>query len=554
MVSSSVTDAQQGTQIILDAKRGDFQNFNTWVQKTAQYWEVRPNIVGCDNFSWKDKQTILSGNGWTLEPLENSYYNYEDNHMKALVDGIPYTVNGENVDISSSNKSCSSLRKLLESPVRVRFNIGELQLTANRENLENTDKNKKVLLKAMEEIVKDVEKITQDEISKCSNLWDALSKWKIFRKSNLGSFVEKTTYKGIEISDASTTFAMPRDQVDYFLCTRKSGYEPKINKGGYLFFTDKTRLYIDDTDAVKPSRARIATLFNNNPNLTEVQVIKFLTTDKKELDELNKKFYIDQLSTGVLSVVEKMKNINRSRTGVGSRGPIAKAKIFDGDVWESVDDIDFEEDEGIYVALSYNKPVDALTKREYNASTLYDISKCYDIQIYGIPLRYVEKLGDGWVTFGEWAKKKYDKLKNDPEVKEYKDEYERCREATFESSYGLKVFLTRESFLDRICNQDSIIHKYVQRSKLILSVRDKIANLRTISYVVGEDILDDCSSKTKYDFEIYSLKTKFEESYPLLVAAFFNSYGNSRVTEEDVLFYINAIEEKNQKEVAKAEE
>ena len=553
MVSSNVTDEPQGTQIIIDVRNNDFSSFRLWVQKTTNYWKVRPNVVGCDNFSWKDNKAILSGDGWVLETVENSYYNYEDNHMKALVDGIPYNVNGENVNVSSSNKSYTSLRKLLESPVRIHFNTGELQLTANRENLENTDKNKKVLLKAMEEVIKDVENIIQDEMNKCENLWKALSKWKLFRESSLGSFCKEVIYKGIKIDDESSTFAMPRDKVDYFLCTRKTGYEPKVHKGGYLFFTDKTRLYIDDTDSIKPSRGRIATLLKDNPDLTEVQVIKFLTSDKKELDELNKKFYLDQLSTGVLSTVEKMKNINHKRTGVGSRGPIAKAKILTTfNEWEEFEDVDFEEDSGVYVALSYNKPIDSKTETKYDSHTLSNISKEYNVEIYGIPLRYVDKLGDDWVPFSDWAKKKFDDIKKDESLEEYGLEYEYCQNETISKTCnGIMNYLDDKDFLSNIINQDSIIHKYIDRSALVLKSQKTIHKLRVLSTIVGEEIFKN-SNQNKNNFKIRELKKEFEESYPLLMQSF--RYGYVNLKEEDVLFYINAVEEKKKKEVVKAEE
>ncbi len=549
LVSSGVTEELQGTQIIIDARRDDHGSFSLWVQKTAQYWNTKPTILGCDNFSWKNKEVILSGDGWILEAYDNNYYNYEDNHMKALVDGIPYSISEDFIDTNTSDKSYKLYRKLFESPVRIYFKIGDLQLTANRENLENNEKNKKSVGKYLSEILKDMEEITKNEISKCPNLWSALSKWKEFRKSNLGSFVKEVEYKGIKISDESSNFAMPKDKVDYFLCIRKNGFEPKVKKGGYLFFTTKTVLYIDNTESVRPSRGRIATLFKENPDISEVQVIKFLTTDVKELKELNDKFYIDQLSSGNLSDVVKMKNlpILSGRT----RRTIVKAKLLDSyRSWEDAEDIDLAEDSGVYVALSYRKAIDEKTKKEYcNLWTLSDIAKKYNIDIYGIPERYIKKLGDNWVPLRIWIKNKIDKLREDKNFQLYGKEYFNYGDDLIHKSYSyLYEFIVNKKILDKIENKESTIHKYMERSNILNEAKVSVTEVRNLCGIIGEKIF---SNDEIEQSDIIDLSKEFRKRYPLLIHL--SSYVRS-VPADNVVFYINAVEKNLEKEVAKVEE
>lgn len=544
LVSSSVSNDAQGTQIIIDVRRNDFTYFENWVRKTAMYWDVKPKVVGSDHFEWKEINHVLSGNNWFLENPSSSSYEY--NNMKAIVDGITYDISASDVNIDYGDKNYNKISTLISSPVRITFDVGDLQLTANRENIENSGKNNNAsaIMNRINTIFNDIKNVSQKDIDSCSNLWEALIKWKSLKSSSLGKYVDELNYKGKKFTEETTSFALPKNKIEYFLCVRKNnGIEPKIKKGGYLFFTDTSRVYIDDTDSKKPSRGKIATLFNDNPDITDIQVVKYLTTDKKELDEIEEKFFIQELSSGTLSPIEKTKFVYGKRNSTKRR--VVKGRILDTYATWCEEDIDLENGCDVYVAMHYGKPVHTDdVKNEYNSVQLSKIVSTYGLKIYGISSMFKNKIGKNWIPLDKWIEEKVEELKQDNKILTYGNEASDNCDSIFNTRYpSLSKFYNElnSDFVKKIKKTDSIVLKYIERSKIIEKIYKEVKEIDGMARIINKNFKITGISKKS---EIADLSEKFKNTYPFLASISSFYYYADVLKLKEVTDYINMMDEK----------
>lgn len=155
-ISQENTKEQTGTKIIVPLKSiYDKDDFETEVFKATILWDVLPELKGF-NSKYPKLDTLFDGNKWSVVGgAYNSILGVYHNDFVVSVDGILYTIGVS--DISDSGKypvlKEGIVRKSRQSyyhdeyrtNVILKFETGELTLSASREDVEMTDENLKLI-------------------------------------------------------------------------------------------------------------------------------------------------------------------------------------------------------------------------------------------------------------------------------------------------------------------------------------------------------------------------------------------------------------------------
>jgi hypothetical protein len=173
LISEENSTEKTGTKIIVPIKVSDRNSFESEIITATSFWDVKPNYKGFTS-SEVDSKELFVGEGWKVlslnkNNLTSSIENIKHNSPFLIVDGIPYKMPSINLGSNSLiNNSIVNYHYEIESthPV-LEFKTGELTLSASREEVEETDENKSLILDRVldmeKQILKEGEKLLKNK-------------------------------------------------------------------------------------------------------------------------------------------------------------------------------------------------------------------------------------------------------------------------------------------------------------------------------------------------------------------------------------------------------
>ncbi len=564
--SEQPTDDPDGTTIVIPVKKEDNNKFIEAVLKTTQYWDVRPKLSGLTPApEYEDETHVLEGDGWYISAGKTDVYGYATNRKPlALIDGIQYDLDIDSIyeyneRHAGYDGSYDNTHTLLESGVRIKFNIGELNLSASRDNIHFDAKTKKIIKDRIKNIFKDIESNLETKISSCKTYSEACylsmqiiqelpssirrsnklklswkddeirtglhSQW--INSESLVSVYERKTC----VKEGFFTFSNPNKKTNLSLAWPGS----YVKGDSKIFLLDYSEQ--DETDsAPRMSRILVQHLFDTNPNLNTIQIIcippsgkgksnndllKLLNLDnwldikitKEEKAEVRKKSFNSLKKPG--SGVEKDPDkVNGYTFQFGRRGGV------DLDTPSEQYDIDGE---GVYLVLespkycgkvikSNNKEID-----KYLYANIISFLGCNSRSVVVFSPQNVKKLGDGWVSLYDAAKEKAEKSIKDMGDDKLNEAINKVEEYLASQALPLLshmyIKISKQDLLDNtpILKEDCLI-KYLDISDEYDSAKynfDMINNLKGFL-----DIKFKTSSNKKSDVE--KLYNECIKKYPLL--------------------------------------
>jgi hypothetical protein len=298
LASESLTDEPNGTEIKIPVLAKNFNEFATWTEQACRHWKVRPIIKG-GKLEWKESKSVLDGDKWSIV-LATDY----NRDAKMIIDGIEYPL-----DIEVLRKYADS--KLIDAAngrFVMHFDVGELSLSASREQIYLDEKTQKVIRERLVSIQKDIEKKIHDKVNSYSNLWEANTYYRHSLKNAFVSlkFLGPVTWHGIVINDTYVSTNCPTFWFTKGKYSRKYGTDHnKLSRQntGYLSFEDKSELYINDLPIKEPTPRHIKKAFEDNPDLKNVFVV--CPNDKVTVAQLETSINIDKMAPKLLSTITK---------------------------------------------------------------------------------------------------------------------------------------------------------------------------------------------------------------------------------------------------------
>ena len=439
---------ERGTKIVIPVKAEDFNAFRKWTIETCKYWSVKPEVVSkTDKVEWpkydvdhegKDKNWLIykkTNNGWSYRSQDNEF-----NRPKAVVDGIPYPLDKSSIEDSNDYTLNSDINNLWNYPVLLKFETGEVNLTANREELDYSDKDTPVMIrKRFKVIIGELQEKFGKEIKNCKNLIEANVKWNEI-KSGYSNLVRSVKWNGIDITGSPIgTQSVASLHVFQRDATNNDGLGKK-SSSSIDFYNKNMIVAYDHSDSKMPSRAKIGYLFDQDPNLHTVFALKFKEvseiydnhdvfkakpslkkkgTPKDLWDWYSKKYHVDKMAPVDLDSTprRKRKRVAGGSGGAGTVTPVVAIKDYNSsaytvrDHWSNGDE-DLEKGKG---TLLWLKGYDAYTDKNFDTCIghmdLDYVEKDLGIELHAVIKRYAEKTGKGWITLEDRLVQEYDKFK-----------------------------------------------------------------------------------------------------------------------------------------------
>lgn len=302
LLDSRPTTEPNSTEISIRVNPVDFNFFRQWTEQACRHWKVKPNIIG-GVIDWIKYTPIIEGDNWAIATDTNNSY-YGNRTAKLVIDGIEYPLELDALRKYADPKLIDSAR----GTFIMYFGVGELTLSANREQIYLDKPTQDKIGATLNKITAEIKKRVDDKIDAFPDLWQANV---YYRKEltnafqNLG-FLGKLSWKNhvlssgyIELDCGVYTFQRGK-------YSRKHGNDPdKLTRsiGKTLEFTETTELYLNDLPIREPTPKHVKKAFELNPALKHIQVIN--PNDKMTIDDLNKKIHLDEMAPKKLSSITK---------------------------------------------------------------------------------------------------------------------------------------------------------------------------------------------------------------------------------------------------------
>lgn len=148
LMADVATDEGNGLEVRVDVKEKDFYTFRERAAIGLRFFKVKPTITGCHNFKFVDlPEGQFGGEGW----LVSSRDRYSNGSFTAVMGQVPYRVD---IDKLVDHLPVGVMTFVRTLSIIAYFNIGELEVPPDREEVRYNDKSLLALISRVTEIRK----------------------------------------------------------------------------------------------------------------------------------------------------------------------------------------------------------------------------------------------------------------------------------------------------------------------------------------------------------------------------------------------------------------
>ena len=200
----SDTDEPNGIEIVVPVRDGDSDEFVSTAKLLFKYFPVKPEILGTADFDYENAETIFEGEGWAWKKTDDRY-----GDAVAVMGCIGYPISGHSLNLKGDD---SSLDNFLQSNLVLKFDIGDLEISASREKLQFTDKTRKAIVDRLKVVEKQVVSKVMKQFGTCESMFAAKSMYASLMDWTSGLYEfrhilsKKLTWNGKNVSNDSYHF------------------------------------------------------------------------------------------------------------------------------------------------------------------------------------------------------------------------------------------------------------------------------------------------------------------------------------------------------------
>ncbi len=156
------TQEPNGLEIKIAVKQEDFHNFQRKAEEVFKRYPLVPNVVGTGTFEIEKVKYSYEGEGWRLcESRRDQSY--------AIQGTVSYPIRVDNLQGINYDK-----RRLYNNlSLELDFEIGDLEVSASREDLGYDERTSKNIIAAFEKAVEELTRFVDEEFKAYTNHWDA---------------------------------------------------------------------------------------------------------------------------------------------------------------------------------------------------------------------------------------------------------------------------------------------------------------------------------------------------------------------------------------------
>jgi len=287
LMHTEESDEPEGIEIKVPVKDKDRYDFETEVKKALQFFDPQPNINGnkfyFDEYKYKHEGELENNARYSIIKLEKLSYYGNTSKSFIIMGGVSYPV-----DLIQLNKKA---REVLQLPIHLRVNIGDVDITANREAVEYTEDTINTLNGYFEKIHKDVQNLVLNDIQNADSLKEANVKYRKYIKSY--EFLSDLAKNNATWNDKKVNgIAIPKDYYAYEIMNPEETHNgTRWNQIGYVKAFDTLTIFIDDIK--KNWKATTSRYLNYHGISASNAVVLRWNVDKTDIREIGKGLYVN---------------------------------------------------------------------------------------------------------------------------------------------------------------------------------------------------------------------------------------------------------------------
>lgn len=562
----TVLNEPTGTCITVPTTNGgDLFPIHTAIIQYTTYLKVKPKIHDC-SIKHDTKPPVFFGENWKWyeEGIELSS---TSSKPTAVVGGVPYPISGAILTQireqgNSSNLPLIGINIFLKQRMALFFNIGELDLSANREHLQYTAKTIHTLLHRLKQVLEETKVIVASKVHTAPNYLQACQKWYSLPQAVRGILQEANFKWNGRNFTQNISIASKDFDIRSYAYRAKSYYDTtqviRSNTDHYIHIRpseyNTIAVYLNDTGTRRVSSQYTTYLIDT----CGIECL-YILQPEKEGEEGCKIDPRDKELLGVQSLAEVKDRLPKEERKERSFGFIEgyylpdkmnhRPRATGATAWFETEKYPVDQG-GVYVIFEENwyimrdaKSKDSSSNEKINESTLRTVVKLLGItRLYGFKRAVVHRLADNWIPLTDIIDDKLDEWAENVDLQyvinvAHEREDKKFIHQVFEST--LPILLT-DSVIKAV-DPESPFNKYYQVSKecegLIQKLSEKLIPLLFMSNKYLEFQQTDI---TKYYDEVMSRYS--------IIRGLGNSSVRSYKQHEDVLAkgfadYINLIDE-----------
>jgi hypothetical protein len=187
------TNDPNGLTISIPVPTEEFAKVNEVIAKRA--WRFVPQPI--TNVKLPQRRVLIHTELFTMRESSHTYGS--DNTAQAVMGGIAYPIDLEPLKLPYS----SPVRRLLQTPIDLQFEMGEVFPTMNRERLNYQPHTISNVIAKAEKVISVLREEVQKKIETAATHWDAIVLWRKEVSSETRNLLDrdKPTYKGKPLDD-----------------------------------------------------------------------------------------------------------------------------------------------------------------------------------------------------------------------------------------------------------------------------------------------------------------------------------------------------------------
>jgi len=373
------TSEPNGVEICVPVKHQDLVNFTIKIKKFFKFWSSKVEVKGIDASEIHLEVPVIEGTNWKFY---NRNVNVSDFRSVVVMGNVAYPLN---VDLMQGEIHALFHQKFGAHgslPLTYNFifytDIGTLEVSASREDLQYTDYTKKNIIKLLESLFSELVEKINGKIENASDIFEAKRLYQdtfgnLFNYSGFQFLSNKCQWKGFEVNEPDIEFEFaPQDKVDdKFPALFTRHFKGRRSLKNVSFYVTKILpsnseelIVIDDCDS-KYLRRRATEAIINKKSCKGITVIKVNNQQKwqealvsrgletytfKKLSELEAPAVFKQVAvSNNAPATRNKKHFKRSFILDLNKGNISTNTL--SEYWTPVL-IDLKNDAGVYLHIS----------------------------------------------------------------------------------------------------------------------------------------------------------------------------------------------------------
>ncbi len=168
-------DEEQGIEIVVPVKTDDTKEFEDKARDLFRWFNVRPIVKGVAEFKYSDSEILFSGDDWEWNDNKHGRYGSYGNKQGeavAVMGNIGYPLNEYSLNIPSDDEH-EGLSSLLCDNLILNVDIGDLEISASRENLQYTDYTREQIITKLKKVRSEIKETVLKQFKNVKTMFEA---------------------------------------------------------------------------------------------------------------------------------------------------------------------------------------------------------------------------------------------------------------------------------------------------------------------------------------------------------------------------------------------